>query len=122
MIQARLPLTACVIALVFTIVTAWHWMTDPAIVGPLVMQAEPVQGKMTPEQRLEWLKERNRHNEFNREHPGPLQQFFGGLYANTLGPLMTIMGLVKAVPYVIGAIAVLICVALLAGIWRSIRG
>lgn len=96
-------------------------LTNPAITGTpvAVAGAEPV-GGLTPEQKLDKLKERNKHREFNREHPGPLAQFFGNLYSNTVGPALGIMGMLKAAPYVIGIGCVLIGGLLVAWIYRAI--
>lgn len=120
----RVQITVAVCLLAFVGTGTYCLLTDPNVVGesvPAVSAIEPV-GKLTPEQKLQKLKERNRHLEFNRVHPSMFAQFFGNLYSNTVGPMLSIMGMVKAAPYVIGIGCFLVGALILSWIYRAVKG
>ncbi len=125
----RTTITIAVCVLVLTCAGTCSLLTNPAVVGesiPAVSELDavgldPVGAKLTPEEKLAKLRERNRHREFNREHPSLFAQFVGNLYSNTVGPVLGIMGMIKAAPYVIGLGCLLVCGLLLSWIYRAIR-
>lgn len=120
--KKALVLIGCIATLLFVALAAYCLLTDPQVAGesgPEVAQSEVVGGKLTPEERLHKLRERNRHREFNREHPGLFAQFVGNIWGNTFGPILGLIGLAKMAPTVICLMALLIGAFIVVKIYRT---